>query len=78
MVGDGDAMGIATQILKHILGTAEGRFGVDDPVLSEQRSQPGSEDLGLSEQFQIPRKTQLILLKGGLETGHELTAKNAT
>ena len=35
MVGDGDAMGIAAQILEHILGATEGWFGVDVPVVSE-------------------------------------------
>ena len=40
MVGDGHAMGVAAQILEHILGATEGRFGVDHPVLSEQWPQP--------------------------------------
>jgi hypothetical protein len=33
MVGDGDAMGVAGQIVENLFGTAEGWFGVDDPVL---------------------------------------------
>ena len=63
MVGDGDAMGVAAEILEHIVGAAEGWFGVDDPVFSEQRSQPGSEDLGLREQCQIAGKVQLAMLE---------------
>src|SRR6266436_1469924 len=51
MVGDGHAMGIAAQVVEHILGATEGWFGVDDPVFSEQRSQPGSEDLRLRERI---------------------------
>ena len=35
MVGKGNAMGVAAQILEHILGATEGWFGVDHPVLSE-------------------------------------------
>jgi hypothetical protein len=35
MVGDGHAMGVAAEILEHVVGTAEGWFGVDDPVFSE-------------------------------------------
>jgi hypothetical protein len=31
-VGDGDAMGVAAEIGQHLLGAAEGRFGVDHPV----------------------------------------------
>ena len=36
MIGDGDAMGVAAQILEHILGAAERWFRVHHPVLSEQ------------------------------------------
>jgi hypothetical protein len=32
MFGDGDAMSIAAEILQHVLGSAEGWFGVDNPV----------------------------------------------
>ena len=49
MVGDGDAMGVAAQVLQNILGATEGWFRVDHPVLTEQEPQPGSEDLRLSE-----------------------------
>jgi hypothetical protein len=69
-------MGVTTQILEHILGTAEGRFGVDDPVFSEQRSEPGSEDLGLREPSQIAGQMEPTMLKSRLETGDELTAKH--
>ena len=31
LIGDGDAMGIAAEILDHLLGAAEGRFGIDYP-----------------------------------------------
>ena len=35
MVGDGHAMGVAAEILQHILGAAEGTFQVHHPVLFE-------------------------------------------
>src|SRR6202166_723572 len=63
MVGDGHAMGVTAEILEHILGTAEGWFAVDDPVSSEQWSEPGSEGLGLREQSQIAGKMKLAMLK---------------
>ena len=71
-------MGVAAEILEHIFGAAEGWFGVDDPVFSEQRSQPGSEELGLREQSQIAGKMQLAMLKGRPETGDELAAKHTS
>ena len=36
VVGDGDAMGVLAQITERMLGTSEGPFGVDVPVVSEQ------------------------------------------
>jgi hypothetical protein len=41
MIGDSDAMGVAGQVLKDVLRTAERRFGVDDRILvkSERRKQ---------------------------------------
>jgi hypothetical protein len=33
MVGDGDAVGVAGQVVEHMVGSAEGWLGVDDPVL---------------------------------------------
>ena len=49
VVGDGDAVGIAAEILQDVLGPAEGWFGVDDPIFAEERTQPGSEQLGMRE-----------------------------
>jgi len=77
MVGDGHTMGVTAEILEHIVGTAEGWFGVDDPVFSEQWSEPGSEDLGLRKHSQIAGEVQLAMLKGRLKTGDELAAKDA-
>jgi hypothetical protein len=36
VVGDGDAMGVTGEIAEHMMRTAEGWLGVDDPVLTEQ------------------------------------------
>lgn len=36
MVGDGDTVRIAREIVQNMLGTAEGWLGVNDPVGSEQ------------------------------------------
>ncbi len=39
MVGDGDAVRIASEIVQNMLGTAEGWLGIDDPVLVEEPSE---------------------------------------
>src|SRR6266566_925569 len=43
VVGDGDAMGIAGEITKHMMRSSEGWLGIDDPVLTEQGAQEGAE-----------------------------------
>src|SRR5216683_2732560 len=43
MVGDGDPVGITGQIVKDMLGSAEGRLGIDDPLLLEQSTQKSCE-----------------------------------
>jgi hypothetical protein len=37
-VGDSDAVGVATEIAQRVLRSAEGRLGIDAPVVTEQRS----------------------------------------
>ena len=78
MVGDGYAMGVTTQIAEHILGASEGWFRVDHPVFSEQWSQPGSKDFGLSEEPQVSMKVELAVLEGAFECLVELAAEDAT
>ena len=43
VVGDGNAMGVASQIMKNVLRAAEGRFGVHDPVVAEERAKERTE-----------------------------------
>ena len=78
MVGDGHAMGVAAQILEHILWATEGWFQIDDPVFSEQGSQPGGKGFRLSEEFQVSMEAELAVLKGLLEGVDELAAKDLT
>ena len=40
-VGDGDAVGVAGQILQHIFGAAERRLGVDHPLSSAKGMEQG-------------------------------------
>jgi len=39
VVGDGHPMGVAGEITQHMMRAAERRFGIDDPVLTEQGAQ---------------------------------------
>src|SRR5713101_5685543 len=77
MVGDGYAMGVAPEILEHILGATEGRFRVNHPVFSEQWSEPRSKGFRLSEEFQVSMKGEFAVTKGALERLVELAAKDS-
>ena len=78
MVGDGHTVSVAAQIVQHICGATEGTFQVDHPVLSIQWPQPGGEDLGLSEEFQICLEAKLAILKSLLERIDKFAAKDFT
>ena len=39
MIGYGDAVRVASEIVQNMLGTAEGWLGIDDPVLVEELSE---------------------------------------
>jgi hypothetical protein len=66
MVGDGYAMGIAGEIAEHMMGTAEGGLGVDDPVLPEQGAQEGAEGLVVGQGLKSSGEGELALLESSL------------
>ena len=49
MVGDGDAVRIAGEIVQNMFRTSEGWLGVDHPVFAEEESQERVESAGLSK-----------------------------
>ena len=76
MVGDGHAMGVAAQVLQHILRATEETFQIDHRVVPVQGSQSGSRDFGLRKKLQISRAAELAILESLLENVDELAAKN--
>src|ERR1022692_1576932 len=66
MIGDGDAVSVACQIVEHILRSAEGAFAVDDPLLTKERSQERGKGLLRGQRAEAARKHELALLKGKL------------
>jgi hypothetical protein len=63
MVGDGDTMGVTREIVQHMLGSAEGRLGIDDPVLLEQSTQKSFEVLLFCQRQAPAVEPQLIAMK---------------
>ena len=78
VVGDGDPMGVAGEITKHMMGSAEGWLGIDDPVLTEKGSQEGTECFLIFQRLESSGESELALPKSSLQSGDELTAEDAT
>ena len=66
VVGDGHAMGVAGEIAEHMMRTAEGGLGVDDPVLTEQWAQEGAKGLLVGERTKATGEGKLVLLESSL------------
>jgi hypothetical protein len=66
MIGDGYTMGIAGEIAEHMVRTAEGGLGVDDPVLMEQGTQEGAEGFLVGERSKASGEDELVLLESSL------------
>lgn len=76
MVGNGHAMGIASEIMQDVLGSAKRRLRVDDPVLLKQGAQEGAKRLGVSKRQAVPVERQLLVAKGTSQSRYELAAKD--
>lgn len=58
VVGDSNAMGIVAKIAQCMFRAAEGSFGVNDPVMTEQQPEPGCEGSGLGEWDEVAMKLE--------------------
>ncbi len=63
LVRDGDPMGIAPEVGEHLPGTAEGRFGVDHPVLGPELREERAEGRRLGERGVLPGEVELSCLE---------------
>ena len=70
-------MSVAAEILQDVLGSSEGWFRVDDPIFAEERTQPGSEELGMGEGCEFSGQVQLTAFEGRLQTSDELATEHA-
>jgi len=77
VIGDGDAMGIATKIPKHSLRPAERRFGVNDPILAKQSAQECCEPSRVSQRFEWAVQAQFMLAIEPAKAGNILASEDA-
>ena len=77
VVGDGDPVRVAGQILENMLWATERWLGIDDPVLAKQGTEKGAEGFVLRQWFEPAGQAELAPSEGALEAGDELAAKHA-
>ena len=71
-------MGVASQIMQHMFRAAEGRLGIDDPVLPIERAQEDGEALLVVKWHALTEEAQLIAGKEAPQSGNELAAEDTT
>src|SRR5882672_10417992 len=64
VIGDGNAVGVAAEIVDDLGGAAEGTLGIDDPAAVRGKVQPAPEGWRIGEPGQIAKEGELTLLKG--------------
>ena len=77
MVGDGDAMRVATQVMKNMLRTPERPFAVDHPVLAEELPEEAGKRLRWGEEPKVTVEAELALGEGALQSRNELASEDA-
>ena len=75
VVGDGDPVRVAREVMQYMLRPAKGALGVDDPVLTEQLSEKLRKHPRVCQDFQRAMKLQLIAARQVLEGFSELSPK---
>ena len=63
VIADGDSVGISAEVLKDPLGAIEGRFAIDDPLLTVERSLECLEVSGIFEMTETVGKKEIPFLE---------------
>ena len=77
VIGDGDTVREATDVVQHLCGSREGPLGVDDPFDLPDGSQVAQEGAPLSQRLQRGEELQFASVKGFLEILQKETTKQA-
>ncbi len=63
VIGNGDSMRVTSQIVQNVLRTAEGRLGVNDPLLPGDGFEKRCEVLFVGELYAVPKERQRMIAK---------------
>ena len=77
MVGDGDAVGVARQIVEDMFRPAKGTLRVDDPIDMVQRSDKGAESFRVIERCKITEELQLSPIERPAQSVQELATEDS-
>jgi len=75
VVGNGDAVRIASDVVEDLLGPGKGRLGIDDPLGSPQRSQVAPEGARLPQGLQGREEPELPGVEGLVQIFEEKATK---
>src|SRR4029077_16709335 len=78
VIGNGDSVSVAGQIVEDMFGSSEWRLGIDYPVLAEQRPKEGVEGFSSCKHFHAAGESEPSRMEGAFQPVDELAAKNAT
>ena len=77
VVGEGDAMGVATEVVECAGGAVEGTLGVDHPGAAPQGLQVAGKGGGLGQRSEFAAEAETALAEVAFEAGEEEGAKAA-
>src|SRR5215469_17840314 len=77
MIGDGHTVGVAADVIHHLLWPGEGWLGVDDPFHVSYRIEVALKSLPISQGLERGEEMQLTRIEGVLEVGQEQAAEQA-
>ena len=75
VVGNGDAMRVAGQIMENVFGSSEWPFSVNNPVVTKQRSQKSMEGFRLCKPFHTAGEPQFPLTEARFRPAMNLPRK---
>ena len=77
MIGNCDPVGVAADVVHHLLGASEGRLGVDDPFRMAQRIEMPAENLRISKGLEGREELEFAGIENLLQISQEQSAKQA-
>ena len=77
-IGDGDAMGVATEIGQHLFGPAERRLRIDHPFDAPQVAEATSEAGRFGEVGEIAAEAELAGVEGGASRNSRRNSRERT